>query len=250
MKCERRRAAFTLIELLVVIAIIAILMGILLPALNTVRKQARAVACRANLGQLGLTAHLYAADWDNKVPRDERFENGKVGLYWFEVFMPYLGEKQDLAQNYYEVKIYNCPSYPDKEQTVDYIMNAWDWTVPLGGNKAAQEQHGPTKLDKFPRKATTIYMTDYATYDPVDARDVQIITKDDNWSTMPDKIRWMDIYQENHLPSSTNGQRRVAKDRHRGKINVVFVDGHSETIDAMEITPYHFGLPADQYPGP
>jgi prepilin-type N-terminal cleavage/methylation domain-containing protein len=57
-----RRQAFTLIELLVVIAIIALLMGILMPALSRVRKQARAVACRAMLKQWGPIWYMYCND--------------------------------------------------------------------------------------------------------------------------------------------------------------------------------------------
>ena len=58
----RKRRAFTLIELLVVVAIIALLLSILMPALNRVKKQARAVACQMNLKQWSLIWKLYCDD--------------------------------------------------------------------------------------------------------------------------------------------------------------------------------------------
>ncbi len=68
MAMKNRPGGFTLIELLVVIAIIALLMAILMPALQRVRKQARTVGCQSNLKQWGLIFLMYANENNSRFP--------------------------------------------------------------------------------------------------------------------------------------------------------------------------------------
>ena len=90
-----KNKGFTLIELLVVIAIIALLMAILMPSLQRVKKQAAAVACQSNLKQLGLCTIMYADDNDGSLTLGgnlpERFwPDGEYGHgFWNYVLWPY-----------------------------------------------------------------------------------------------------------------------------------------------------------------
>ncbi|MBL4702483.1 MAG: type II secretion system protein [Phycisphaeraceae bacterium] len=95
----RKVNGFTLIELLVVISIIAMLISILLPALAKARESANSVRCLANLRQLGISIHAYAADYDDTVPpgRDDSTPGGHAwGENWIIRLANYTNRSGDI----------------------------------------------------------------------------------------------------------------------------------------------------------
>lgn len=133
-----RANKFTLIELLVVISVIAILAGLLLPALNSARKKAHSIACTSNLKQQGVCFANYASDNDDWInPTDQG--NGSDGSYfWWRRFQyfGYTGKKitgkNDLEQG--KKGIFVCPGEPKErrmpgstswqiEDCIDYVLN-------------------------------------------------------------------------------------------------------------------------------
>ena len=116
-----KRRAFTLIELLVVIAIIAVLMAILMPALQRVKEQAASVKCLAGMRQWGLIFAMYTDENDGKFPRGQ----GSQGFWWL-ADLP--AKDQSRIQN----PLWFCPSaekpiIDENGQRIDSfnIFNAW-----------------------------------------------------------------------------------------------------------------------------
>jgi prepilin-type N-terminal cleavage/methylation domain-containing protein/prepilin-type processing-associated H-X9-DG protein len=118
---SRPPKGFTLIELLVVIAIVAVLLGLLLPAVQKVREAANRTNCANNMKQIGLAFHLY---YDT----EERFPGYGIIIMYF--MLPYLDQESVFRADWpggYALKTFRCPS----DARPNFVWTGWGPDYPF-----------------------------------------------------------------------------------------------------------------------
>jgi len=239
-----KRNGFTLIELLVVIAIIALLMGILMPALSRVKKMAKTIGCRSNLREWGIYFSLYTNDFDQKFqPGIET--SGRPGHtnHWFNTLRPYYNNDK---------KVLCCPTATkpidaDADGVADNRLNTFSaWGI---FNAEMDEGYDPGG--------------DWGSYgingwveDP--PPDVAIVYQNfetsNNWRTpavryaayvplMMDALRFNVWPLDTDTPSPTEDEaweayehmRRICLNRHDGYINMVMMDWSVRKVGLKEL---------------
>jgi prepilin-type N-terminal cleavage/methylation domain-containing protein/prepilin-type processing-associated H-X9-DG protein len=231
------KRGFTLIELLVVIAIIAVLMGILMPALQRVRKQARAVVCQSNLKQWGTMFSMYTSENDGKF--DTRYTSKTAGKphqgRWFDTMIDYYLDAEEIRLCPETKKLAN----PDKIAGQNIWGNTFTgWGKVDRGGSQQIGVYGSYGINGWVYKAgePTVYGKAanrfWRSMNVKGQADIPLFLDCYFWCGWPEATDEPAPEADAHETVGAMWRRdnvamnRFLINRHQGKVNVVFMDGH------------------------
>jgi prepilin-type N-terminal cleavage/methylation domain-containing protein/prepilin-type processing-associated H-X9-DG protein len=247
-----KRGGFTLVELLVVIAIIALLMGVLLPALNRAREQAKMIACLANLKQWGIISLSYAEENNGNLwsggANSYAITHNQIGFWW----MAQLKEKD---QNWKNNKIWFCPSakkpmFNEDGSDTGQISHFSAWGIESKASLAIALTNLALPQLNENGIAGSYGINGYC----LNMRGSTLSTGSQNWRTINAKSGatvplFLEALRYDGWPLETEGaapdpytavwgsnsMARYAINRHRGYTDVLFMDGHARKVGIKEL---------------
>lgn len=232
-----QKTAFTLIELLVVISIIALLIGILLPALGAARETARGLSCLSNEKQWGIAVNVYMSQYKDRLPRDYDSDedptpgDGPAGDtsdgVWFNELPELVGQKAygEVFENLTGDEgldegsvIWYCPSELSQGNGTELTGNGNSFHYAANGTLNGDPGFGGSNRDSG--------NFDYGLAPFNDPAHLSVLAIPSPSETV--------YLSEPEFRVSAVGIKNIDQDRHSSdRVNILFADGHASSVDAI-----------------
>ncbi len=205
---RRKTQRFTLIELLVVIAIIAILAGMLLPALNAAKKSAQKTSCISNMKNISLGFQMYGDDYQDYLPSTQTYTYNDQDNLWYGLVNRYIKNKKIFTECRYRTR--PLPELRNQDNYWYYRYLAY------GCNMRILYTQGINATNKYPDKATKRREV----YKP----SLKVLMTDSRAGYYPDSAKYFEGWMVIASFGSSTGY--FADYRHGNKAHTIAVDGH------------------------